>query len=128
MAHFEGVKKEGSQASSRLGERAHKLKDINKGKVVSAAVLVLAAEFRQSTNILLDKELRKTKRGAAMLGSSLVSGFMIGSSITTIGSQISSAFASKPIELIYGDLIFATGVAIQTAIHFVKKKISQLPK
>ncbi|MDE1846226.1 MAG: hypothetical protein KGH53_03030 [Candidatus Micrarchaeota archaeon] len=96
-----------------------------KSQMLDAAILVLAAEFRQSKNILLDKELRKTRRGAAMLGSSVASGFMIGSSITTIGSQISSAFASKPVDLVYGDLVFAAGIAIQTAIHFIKRRLKQ---
>ena len=126
MAHFNGVKKDGSDKhASWRGELAERLKHVRRGTVINTAVLLLAAEFKQSTNILLDRELRKTRKGMALLGFSTASGFMIGSSITTIGSQLYSAYASKPIDLIYGDLIFAAGIAIQTSIHFVRKKLKQ---
>lgn len=125
MAHFEGVKGNESCQGIRLSEFAARLKSVKRNAMISAAVLVFATEFRQSTSILLDKELRKTKRGAALLGSSLVSGFMIGSSFTSIGSQVVAAYSSKPIDLTYGDIVFAAGIAIQTIIHFVKKKIKQ---
>ncbi|MDE1850450.1 MAG: hypothetical protein KGH54_01490 [Candidatus Micrarchaeota archaeon] len=90
-------------------------------RILDAAIVALTAEFRQSVQILLDKELRRTKRGAALLAASASSGAMIGISFTPFASQIGMAISGGSVSVTHGDLVFGIGVALQVGIQFLKR-------